>query len=406
MGYTRHTIRGFSWQTFFMVAATAITTIKIAILARLLGPHDFGMYSLIVIGIGLSESITETGINVTILQAEQSLSYFLNTAWVISIVRGIGIAILMTLLGVAMAWFYHEPSLSFWVALAALNPLIKGWINPAIISLYKNLHFFRDSLYRFSLILVEATATTSVAYFTHSVAAFIVGLLVVALFEVCMSFLFFRTRPQFEYVKSRAAIIFGNAKGLSIGAALSYLNDNIDNFFVGKILGISPLGIYQNAYALSHKPTYGIAQSLSHSTLPIYTKMTSNPARLKRAFIRSKFALLGLMIVISSPLFIAPTYLVNLLLGEKWLQVIPCLRWLIGAGILHGLADTTYALFIATHNYFAMNTHRVMVVILFLPLLFWLGGTHGLVGAAQAVFIARLLSLPLLLWYSWRTIHR
>lgn len=405
MGYTRHTIAGFSWQTLFIAGSTAVTALKLMILARLLTPHDFGVFSLVAIALGIAEAITQTGINVTIVQSKQSIHYFLNTAWVIAIFRGFLIAIVVSLLGAGMAWFYNEPQLTFWIAVAALAPIIKGFINPAIITLYKNLQFFRDSAYRFTLLVVEAGATVVLAYQSKSVSAFVFGMIIAAVFEVVISFLFFRTRPKFEYLKSRATAIFANARGLSISAVLSYLNDNFDNFLVGKLLGVSALGSYQNSYALSHKPTYGLAQALSHSTLPIYSKLLDSSERLRRAFYRSTGALCVLIFLIGLPFFLFPKLIVEIILGEQWLHVVPAIPWLVAAGILHGIVNQFYTLFIAKQQYTAMNFHRLVVILLFVPLLVLVGQQYGLAGAAASVFFARLLSIPLILRNVWRTLH-
>ena len=404
MGYTKDTVTGFSWQSMFIVGSTAVTALKLVVLARLLTPHDFGIFSLVAIALGITESITQTGINVTMIQSKESINYFLNTAWVIAIFRGFIIAILVSMLGLAMGWFYNEPQLSFWVAVAAVTPIIKGFINPAIVSFHKNLQFFRDSAYRFSLVVVESAVTALFAYLTHSVSAFVIGMVCAAIFEVIISFLFFRTRPKFEYLANRSRQIFANARGLSIGALLSYLNDNLDNFLVGKLLGVQQLGFYQNSYALSHKPTFGLAQALSHSTLPIFSKFSNSAERLRRAYVRSIGGLSLLLLVVGIPFFFFPEFIVQLVLGEKWLAVVPAVPWLVAAGILHGLTNQSYTVLIAKQEYFAMNLHRALVVALFVPLLFYVGQTYGLAGAAAAVFFARLLCMPIIATSIWRSL--
>lgn len=404
MGYTKQTILGFTWHSALIVGMTIVTGLKLMVLARLLTPHDFGIFSLVAIALGITEALTQTGINITIIQSKQSINYFLNTAWVISIIRGFVIAIVMSLLGVGMARFYNEPSLQFWVVLAAVVPIIKGFINPAIITFHKELQFFRDSVYRFSLILVEAVATTAIAYSTHSVNAFIAGMVIAAIFEVIISFLFFRTRPRFEWIQNRASQIFANAKGLSLAALLSYLNDTADNFLVGKLLGVSTLGLYQNGYALSHKPTFGIAQAMSHSTMPIFSRLAVSHDRLKRAFYKSLFGLTGLLVTIAIPLMLFPEFIITIVLGEAWLSLVPAIPWLVAGAVLHGIANQGYTVLVATQQYFKMNVHRSLVIGLFVVLLFMDGAEAGLVGAAMAVFFARLICLPLLGISVWRNL--
>jgi O-antigen/teichoic acid export membrane protein len=148
MNYGFRALKGFGWNSSVTVFSTLLSALRVAVLARLLTPSDFGLFSLTVIALGLTESITETGINTIIIQSEKPLKYWLNSAWFVAILRGFGIAGLMIVLGVGMKFFYQETQILPLVVLAALVPAIKGFINPAIVSLHKGLHFFADSLYQ------------------------------------------------------------------------------------------------------------------------------------------------------------------------------------------------------------------------------------------------------------------
>ena len=78
MGYQRHAIIGFSVQSLQKVFVFVINFVKIVVLARLLKPSDFGLFSLVMIALGLTESFTQTGINTTIVQSKKDINYFLD----------------------------------------------------------------------------------------------------------------------------------------------------------------------------------------------------------------------------------------------------------------------------------------------------------------------------------------
>ena len=80
MGYKQYAIAGFSIQSLQKVFIFFLNFLKITILARLLKPTDFGLFSLVMIAIGLTESFTQTGINTTIVQSKKDINYFLDTA--------------------------------------------------------------------------------------------------------------------------------------------------------------------------------------------------------------------------------------------------------------------------------------------------------------------------------------
>lgn len=406
MGYQKHAISGFSWNAVLKIATSLLTVAKVAITARLLTPTDFGIFSLIAIALGLTESTTQTGINLTILQSKQSIRYFLDTAWVIAIGRGFLIGILMVLLGVVLGEYYSEPSLPVLTAIAALVPVIKGFINPSIVTLHKELKFFQDGVYRFSLAAAEAVLAVILSFFIASPLALVLALVFGALFEVLISFLFFEERPVFNYIPSRAKAIFANAKGLSISSALNYVYENIDDFIIGKILGTHSLGLYHNSYALTHKATADVSKITHHATIPILSQIQDDGTRLYNAFIKSGLATLAVATVASLPFFLFPEFIVQLILGEQWLGIVPLVPWLAGAGLLQAVGILGHTVLLATRHYTYLNTHLAMSLGLLITLLIFMTQQNGIDGVGPALVISRLLSIPILLILIWKTFSK
>lgn len=373
-----------------------LALVKIFVLARLLSPEAFGLFSLTLIAIGLTESLTQTGVNITILQSQRPIRYFLDSAWVISIIRGFAIGSIMLALGLFMQHYYQEPQLLALVSVAALVPVIKGFINPYIVVLHKELRFFQDSVYLFSLSAVESVAAIALGLLTHSVWAMIWALVIGAVFEVIISFVFFRTRPRFAYLHSRGKTILENARWLSLSTVLNYLNENADNFLLGRIVGTHFLGIYHNAYSLSHKPNYEFAKSAHYSTIPVFTKIADKPERLSRAFFRSLLALLAFITLVSLPLLIFPRQFVEIILGTGWLEAVPLIRPLVLAGIIQSVSQISYALFLAKKQYGILNLHLFSSFALMAILIVWWGGQAYLQGAVMGILVSRLVTLPLI----------
>lgn len=398
MSYIKNAVEGFSWQTILKILSSFIALAKISVLARLLSPDDFGLFSLTVITLGLSEAAAQTGINITILQSKKSINYFLDTAWVIAIARGFIIAIAMILMSLGLSKYFDKPQLITLVALTSLVPAIKGFINPSIIMLRKNLKFFKDSLYYLSLVIIEGLLAITLGLLLKSVEAMILSMIGAAIFEVAISFIFFKYKPQFRYLKSRAQTIFNNAKWLSLSSLMGYLNDNLDDLIIGKLFGTYKLGLYHNAYALTHKANYDLARSVHHGTLPIYTKIFSNPKRIKKATFKT-FRWASLLLLLTSiVMLVFPEMIVRIVLGDQWLDVVPMVKWLVIAGVAHSLALLGYTLFLAKSAYKTLNLHQFANLILTISLIIFLGLKQGLLGAVTGLALGRVLALPIIIY--------
>jgi O-antigen/teichoic acid export membrane protein len=405
VNYKQKVITGFSSESIFNLSTYFLTLVKTYILARILEPSDFGLFSLTVIALGVSEAMTQTGINLTIIQSKRSVEYFLDTAWVIAIGRGFFIGVLMIVLGFGISAFYQLPSLLILIAIAALIPVIKGFINPYIVVLHKHMMYVHDVTFRFVIHSVTIIASILLGIWLHNVYALVLGMLISAIVEVFLSFLIFQKKPIFRYIPSRAKLIFDNAKWLSIGSLLNYLVEHLDDFLIGAITNIHLLGFYHNAYGLTHKANYEISKSVHYSTIPVYTKLIDKKERLKKAFLKSFFYSLLIMLAISIPIYVFNQQIITILLGEKWLETIPLVRPLIIAGIIQGISMICYTLMLTTKHYKIMNLHLFISAILMALFISVLGSSQGLLGAVNGILYSRIIAFPIVAWAIYHFFH-
>ncbi|HQM15792.1 MAG TPA: oligosaccharide flippase family protein [Candidatus Woesebacteria bacterium] len=401
MGYSHKVITGFSWDSVLNLFLYLLTIIKTFFLARVLSPSEFGLFSLVIIALGISEAITQTGINLTIIQSQHSVEYFLNTAWVIAIGRGFIIGILMILLGLGVNSHFHEPTLLPLISLAALIPIIKGFINPYVVVLHKKMQFLQDVAYRFLIQASLILLSLLLGLVLKNVYALVFAMIVAALIETFASFLLFKQRPIFEYIPSRAKEIFGNAKGLTVNSLFHYLVENLDDFLIGSLTSTYALGLYHNSYSLTHKISYEVAKSVHYGTIPVYTRLQLDQKRLRRAFLKTLFFTLGLTGAICTPIYIWHESIITFLLGPNWTETIPLIRPLIGAGIIQSVFMVCYTLMLAVKQYRWMNFHLLLSLISMTIMIVWFGRTQEITEAVMGLFYSRLLVLPLLIWIIW-----
>lgn len=405
MGYTSKAIQGVSLSTLVKIGMTVLSAIKLMILARIISTYDFGLFAFVAVAIGIVESVTETGINATIIQSSKSVNYFLDTAWVISIIRGLLISIFMIFLGFGMEIFYDSPQLLTLVGIASFVPLIKGFINPAVVTLHKEMLFVKDSVYRLSLLVVEVVASVTLGLLLRSVYALVFGLLISAVFEVALTFWMFKDRPRFIYLKSRAQEIFENMRGLNIMAVLGYVVENMDSLIIGKVTSTSALGVYQNSYGLTHRFNLHLAKSVTHGTFPVYAKIQQEQLRLRRAFFRTLAISMTGFALISLPFYLFPHWTIVFFLGENWLEAVTLVRPLIIAGLLQSIVSISSPVFMARKSYFWFNANLFVTAVCMLVFVTILGRQYGLGGAVNGVLIARAISLPIVLIGIFRVLY-
>lgn len=405
MGYSSQVIRGFSWQTVLKVVMAGITFVKLIVLARLLSPAQFGVFSLVSIALGITESTTQTGVNVTLLQVKDSLKQYISSAWVISIVRGFLMSGIMIVLGYVLREYYQNPELLPLTIGAAVVPAIKGFINPYIIVMQKEFQFSKETLYYSVLQGCEAICAILLATVFHSPWVFIISMAVAAVIEVGISFVFFEHKPSLRYTNDKGSVILTNARHFSLNALLSYLLENLDNLIIGKVTNTNLLGLYHNGYALGHKANYEFAKSFHHGALPVFSKIEDDKERLTKGFYKLLSSTFVFTLLLSLPLLIIPEFLVNLALGAEWLGMVPSLRWLVAAGIVQSCILIQYTVLFAAKKISFINAHLVVSLMMMIPFIVIGSSMYGLVGGAIGLFLSRFISLPLLAGLTYKTLR-
>jgi O-antigen/teichoic acid export membrane protein len=405
MSYKTSFISGLTWNGALKVTSKGFSVIKLAILARLLTPTDFGIFSLVLVSISMLEVFTESGINTILVQSQRKIDEYINTAWIFSIVRGFVISAIMVVMSFVLSRYYQEPQLLSLILFASIIPIIRGFINPGIITFYKELDFRKDTFYRMSLVLVDFATALIGGLVLKNTFALVIPIFFSAVADVFISFYFIKVKPKFEFDKAIFKEIFHQTKWLNNISILDYLNKNLDNLIVGKVLGLQSLGFYQGAYASTQSGTSELGLSVIHATFPIYSKLATDLSRLKKAFMKVSVAFLALLIVPTLIFVLFPTLIVQLQFGDQWVASASILPILAVAGYFQAFFNIGSTLFTVRRKYYFLSlTLFTTLVSMVLSLLFLLP-RYGLVGGATGVLISRVITAPLFFYFILRTLN-
>lgn len=405
MGYTKDTIKGVGWVGGLRLITRIVSFARIAILARLLSPTQFGVFAVATLFTALLEVFTETGVNVILVQEKKGIKGYIDSAWIVSIIRGIVISAVIFLSATFVSGFFRSPDSIFLLQLISIVPLIRGFINPSIVKFQKNLEFHKEFWYRFVIFSFDAVVAIFFAYITKSAISLVFGLLAGVIVEVILSFLVVKPVPHLYFDKKYISRIFHRGKWITLSSIFNYLYHNADNIVVGKILGTTSLGLYEIAYRISLLPITEIADVIQRVTFPVYTRISNDKERLKRAFTKTLLAVSFLSIPFGTIIFIFSKEIVLLLLGAQWISIIPVLRILAIFGAVRAISGSSSALFLSVNKqeYVTIATFISIAGLLLTitPLVY----NFGLIGAGIAALIGTLIAVPVFAYFSFKIFY-
>ncbi len=398
MGYRKIALTGMSWMMSLNIIAGVLSVIKIAIVARLLAPQDFGVLGIALLSLALMELLTETGINVVLIQPGRELASYIDSAWVVSIVRGIIISALLIILSPLVANFFHSPKSLMVLLILSLVPFIRGFINPTEIIFQKELKFHYEFVFRVLIFAVDAFVSILLVLITKSVLSLVFGMIAGVLFELLVSFVLIKPIPKLNFNREYLSEIFHKGKWVTFYGLFNYVGQNADDIFVGRILGAYTLGIYQLAYKIGTFTVTEITDVVNQVFFPLYSKMFQEKKNLVKVFLNSTFVLSIVVIPISLIIFFFPREVIMILLGSKWLSAVTVLKVLVLYGMLRSIVGYPSSLFLAMsqQKYVAYMTfvRATILCILIVPLIY----NFGVLGAAYAAIISVIAEIPMVLY--------
>ena len=246
------------------------------IMTRLLYPEAFGLMLIITfIQTGLV-LLSDTGVrDAIIVKSRGRETEFVNTAWVITILRGFILSIATLILAWPVAQFYGQPELFYLMLISALAPLFQGFASPRRFLYVRDVKLTTNVMVEVMAQAITLTIGITVLYFYPTV--YVLGAMgaLGSLVLVILSFIFFKGgRPKFKLDKPVAKEMFNFGKWIFLATALTFLAAEGDKIIFSTLFTTAQLGVFSIAIALA-KVVESVAQSVSGKLLiPVYASIS------------------------------------------------------------------------------------------------------------------------------------
>ena len=381
-------VRGGFWVFGLNFTERGLQFVRTIVLARLLSPHDFGLFGIASLVMSLLNRFSQTGFEEALVQRKERTEEYLDTAWTVQILRSVSLFILLYSLAPWAARFFQVAQASLIIRIFSICILLDGLKNIGQIYFSKELQFNRYFWYRMSGVAADFLVAITSAIILKNVWALVYGGIAGSSVRSTVSYIMIPYRPHLRFEPPKARELFNYGKWLLGGSILGYLLLEGDNFVVGKLVGATGLGLYQMAYRISTLPSTQFSQLISQVTFPVYAKLQDDLKRLRRTYQE----ILQVSVIIAFPLAggilsIAREF-TYLALGEKWLPMVPVLQILCVLGFIRPIENIFNALVRGTGRPDINTKLCIMQMVVMFSCIFPLIAKFGLLGAALSVVIS------------------
>jgi PST family polysaccharide transporter len=183
--------------------------------------------------------------------------------------------------------------------------------------------FFRTEFWaQIWTVAIRTLAALACAYAGMGVWSLVVGALVGAVAAVMVNFVCVPYLPRMRFHLPLLTSTWRTSGSYFGSSLLYYTNVNLDLLLIGRFLGATPLGYYQNARSLTDEIRARIAMPIQHVLFPAFAAVQSEPQRIQQLVMRAGRLLAAIVIPVGFGVSANATELVLVLYGAQWVPMI------------------------------------------------------------------------------------
>ncbi len=336
---------GIAWMSAARLAVRGLGLINTFVLARLLGPHDFGLLAMATAVIALGEVLRSFSFDSALIHEQKAQAVDYNTAWTLNVMLGVGVGLLLMLGAPLAARFYGDPRITGVLLVLAAGFAAEGLSNTGTVDFRKNMDFRRDFILMVAQKVVGIAVALSLAFWLRSYWALVFGTLVSSLTGVVMSYVMHPFRPRFSLAARHKLV--GFSQWMLISNFTGFLKNKTADMMLGRLSGPQAAGLFSVAFDVANLATTELVAPINRAVLPGYVKLAADPTALRAGFAR----VLGFIALCACPAALGLAALseevVALVLGPKWGEAGGLIRILAVAAALNALLTNSVAVYLA-----------------------------------------------------------
>lgn len=297
----------------------AIILLRSILVARLIGPENFGLAATFLLIVSAFALISDLGIEKYIIHVRKSelASVQASLAFVL-LARGLVLGSLIVIGSGWLAALFGQPDLAWMYACAALIPVIEGFRHLDPMRLQRDLIYIPALTVQLGSLIPGVILTVALAVWTEGYIAVVVGSIVTSLLSVVLSHLLSATRYRLECDRTVIAGLLAYGWPLVLNGVLILMGSQSDRVLIGALEGMRDLATYIATGTLTVGLSLFLAKLVGNLSLPVLSAVRDNPGAFAQ---KSRICGAATLVIISltlMPMIVLGAPLVSLLFGSDY----------------------------------------------------------------------------------------
>ena len=319
-------VKGMSWKLLERFGVQGIQFVIQIVLARLLAPSNFGVLSLMIIFVSVSNIIIQAGFHTSLIQNKDVTNDDYSSVFWLSFFVAIILYIALFFAAPFVGDFYNTSEFTshFRVLMLVLIPGALSSVQLAKCT--REMNFKSVFISNVIGIVLSGLIGVALAYLDFGVWALVAQMLLNYTITCIVMIFTAKWRPRLVFSFQRIKILFSFGWKILFSGLLDTVYQDLSNLVIGKKYNTAMLGYYNRGKTFPQFIITGINSSVE---IVILSEMSANQddteavrSMMRKSIILSSYIIFPLMAGLAG--VAAP--LVTLVLTEKWIESVPFLQ--------------------------------------------------------------------------------
>ncbi|MFD2552338.1 lipopolysaccharide biosynthesis protein [Bizionia sediminis] len=322
MSLKKQTFTGIIWtfaDTFFVRGFSFVTMI---LLARWIGPTDFGLIGMIAVFIAVGKTLTDSGLTSSLIRTKKPSQADFSTVFFVNIAMSLIVFFVIFTAAPVIADFFGYPILIDIIRVYCVVFIITAFSAVQLAILNKDMKFKKITKINLPSTLIGSAVGLYLGFNGYGVWSIVWMFLTIESIKASLLWLASSWKPKAIFSKAKFKYHYNFGYKLLLSGLLDTVFKNIYNVLIGKFFSAQTLGYYERSKQFSEYPSATLTGVIGSVTYPMLSKIQDDSERLERVYRKliriSFFVIAPLMLgaaAVAEPLFL-------LILGKEWLPAV------------------------------------------------------------------------------------
>lgn len=298
------------------------------VLARLLGPKDFGLVGMVTAFTGVLNLFRDFGLSSAAVQRASVTEEQSSTLFWINMLVGVLLGLLAVAMAPVIAAFYHEPRLFMVTVVLAAGFVFNAAGVQHSALLQREMRFTALAVIGVVSLIVGTAIAIGGAKAGYGYWALVAMTVTSPIVSTLGFWLTTAWVPGMPHTRTgiRSMMRFGGT--LTLNSLVAYVAYNAEKVMIGRFWGADAIGLYGRAYQLVNIPTDNLNSAVGEVAFSALSRLQDDPGRFKSYFLKGYSLVLAMTLPMTIACVIFADDLVLVLLGPKWKDAVAIFRLL------------------------------------------------------------------------------